>query len=84
MAQNLSNNHWTRAAACNFDTNLMSYHIDDVDDCIETCRSCSVKKECFDWVVEIDGHFVASETTRYDRLLTQWKRVKDLSEHNFE
>lgn len=84
MSNNLKEEHWTRGAKCDFDPSIhFSYIKKEQDKLFVKCVTCPVKKECKDWVEQIDGHFNAHGTTRYDRLLSKWKRVKDLNGSNF-
>lgn len=83
MAQNLKENHWTRDAKCGFSKELLTYHILEVEKAKAICKECPVQVECINWVAEIDGTFISAETSLYDRLLMQWKRIDDVNGNNF-
>jgi hypothetical protein len=76
VADNLKDNHWTRDAKCKFDKKFLSFHIDDVREAKEICRTCTVQRECMMFAEEVDATFIAAGTSRYDRLVKRWKRVE--------
>lgn len=84
MSQNLKGNHWTKESKCQFDSKLLSFLQEEIDEVKRMCATCPVIADCKNWVEEIDGHFTAAGMTRYDRLLSRWRRAEDLNESNFK
>lgn len=83
MSGNLKKVHWTKDAACKFDKNFTSFHIETVNECKKICGTCSVQVECILANAENDGSFVSAGLSKYDRLVLQWKRVDDVNESVF-
>lgn len=84
MSQNLKKVHWTKEALCKFDNKIfLSFNQDEVEEAKQICKDCPVQKECILAAADVDSHFVSAGTSKFDRLMMQWKRVSSLDESNF-
>ena len=83
MSKNLVKDHWTREAVCGLDTKILTNVPEEIDAVKRMCKSCPVQAECIKWTEELDGSWISAGTTKYERLMLQWKRVEKENESNF-